>query len=139
MTKRSEPQQQSQPITNLDRLVQLLERTLAIYEEDRARAIDNYIAIRDQLTEILDEAHMSEDGKIETEMNKALDLVFKSSNKLETVIKTITTITISQLNNESRERVAKVLVHRVPDKAIDFDDMLRDQKQIGEQISDSTE
>lgn len=76
---------------------------------------------------------MSEDGKIESEMNRALDLLFKSSNKLETVIKTITTITISQLNNESRERVAKVLVDRVPDKAIDFDEMMKDAKQIEEQ------
>jgi len=112
--------------------VQLLERTLAIYEEDRTTAISNYQSIRSQLENILDDAHMSEDGKIESEMNKALDLVFKSSNKLETVIKTITTITINQLNNESRERVAKVLVDRVPDKAIDFDEMMALEDKTGE-------
>lgn len=122
----------SLPVSNLDRLVSLLERTLAIYEEDRATALTNYRDIKNQLEQILDDAHMSEDGKIESEMNRALDLVFKSSNKLETVIKTITTITISQLNNESRERVAKVLVDRVPDKAIDFDEMMKDAKQIEE-------
>ena len=120
------------PLDNLDRLVQLLERTLAIYEEDRTTAISNYQSIRSQLENILDDAHMSEDGKIESEMNKALDLVFKSSNKLETVIKTITTITINQLNNESRERVAKVLVDRVPDKAIDFDEMMALEDKTGE-------
>lgn len=129
MTRKQDPQL---PISNLDKLVALLERTLAIYEEDRNRAIENYDNIQKQLDNILDDAHMSEDGKIETELNKALDLVFKSSNKLETVIKTITNITISQLNNESRERVAKVLVDRVPDKAIDFDEMMKDQKQIEE-------
>lgn len=129
MTRKQDPQL---PISNLDKLVALLERTLAIYEEDRNRAIENYDNIQKQLDNILDDAHMSEDGKIETELNKALDLVFKSSNKLETVIKTITNITISQLNNESRERVAKVLVDRVPDKAIDFDEMMKDAKQIEE-------
>jgi hypothetical protein len=129
LTRKQDPQL---PISNLDKLVALLERTLAIYEEDRNRAIENYDNIQKQLDNILDDAHMSEDGKIETELNKALDLVFKSSNKLETVIKTITNITISQLNNESRERVAKVLVDRVPDKAIDFDEMMKDQKQIEE-------
>jgi hypothetical protein len=129
LTRKQDPQL---PISNLDKLVALLERTLAIYEEDRNRAIENYDNIQKQLDNILDDAHMSEDGKIETELNKALDLVFKSSNKLETVIKTITNITISQLNNESRERVAKVLVDRVPDKAIDFDEMMKDAKQIEE-------
>lgn len=112
-------------VNKLDKLIQLLERTLSIFEEDRALAMKNYKAFEEQMESIFaDDALMSEEGKIEQQRNKALELVLKSADRLETVLKTITNITIQELNNESRERIADKLQGSIPNKPISFKDVL---------------
>lgn len=94
----------------LDRLSGLLENLLGIFNHDRSLAIQNYNDLKGQLDRILSNGfEISEDAKLESEINKALKLVFESSKKLETVIETISKILIQQLNNESREKIATTL------------------------------
>ncbi|HQM96602.1 MAG TPA: hypothetical protein PK705_06320 [Clostridia bacterium] len=91
-----------------DELIGLLREALVICREDRKIAKDNYNSLRSQLDDILArDMESSEDGKIEQEVNRALKLVFDSGNRMESVITTITKILVTQLTNESREKVAQ--------------------------------
>ena len=118
---------------NIKKLVELLEKTIAIFEADRIMALENYNRFKEQLDTIIEQdAIMSEDGIIEERMNRALELVFKSSTKLEAVINTITKIMINEVNNESRERVAKSLSGIQQNKPLSFKDILSDKNQIEE-------
>jgi len=91
----------------LNELTELLRESIIMCKEDRKMAKDNYSALRQQLDNILDsDLESSEDGKLEQELNKALKLVFESGSRMESVISAITKILITQLTNESREKVA---------------------------------
>lgn len=91
----------------LDELSGLLKESIAMCKEDRKMAIENYKDLRDQLDSILArDMESSEDGKVEAEVNKALKLVFESGKRMENVISAITKILVTQLANESREKVA---------------------------------
>jgi len=94
-------------VNKLEELTVLLKKSIAICDEDRKLAKDNYTNLREQLDVILEkEMEGSEEFKLESEVNKALKLVFESANRMEAVISTISKVLISQINNESRERVA---------------------------------
>jgi restriction endonuclease Mrr len=115
---------------NIQQLVDLLTRSLQLFEEDRQLALTNYNNLRSQMDSILEEdAHMSEEGSMERLLNDAVSLVFKSSQKLEAVINTITKITINELNNESRERVAQSLSGSMPKGPVSFNQLM-DEREV---------
>jgi intergrase/recombinase len=53
---------------------------------------------------------MSEDGKLEKEVNGALKLYLESGKRLEKVVEILTRIVIENLNNTSKEKIADTLV-----------------------------
>ena len=92
---------------NLEKLTETLERLIQIFEEDRETAKANYEIFKTQLDDILSKGYeCSEGGKIEAEVNKALKMIFESSNKLNMVMKTLSELIVNQLNNDSREKIA---------------------------------
>lgn len=92
----------------LKELSNLLKQALTIYQEDRKIALKNYNEMKGQLNSILESGFdMSEEGKIENECNKALKLLFLSGERLDNVIQTISKIIITQLNNETKQEIAK--------------------------------
>lgn len=92
----------------LDKLTKLLEKALKIYEEDRALSIKNYNKFREQLDNILSqEFEMSQEGRLEAEVNKALKHVFDSGQRLDNVINAVKNILVNQMHSESREKIAK--------------------------------
>jgi hypothetical protein len=114
----------------LERLSDLLQKSLEIYEQDRCRAIDNYNLLRAQLEKVYGDpddsddnigAHMSEDALLERAVNDALKIVIKASDKLDKVITTVREVVITQLNNENRSRIAKTIGGSfIPRKPVDF-------------------
>ena len=92
-------------------LTKLLLETINVFKEDRKLAKDNYDALRTQLDNILDkDLEGSEEYRLEAAVNMALKLVFASAERLESVVESITKITIANLTNESRERVAQTFI-----------------------------
>lgn len=117
----------------LEGLVNLLKKNISIYEDDRGRAINNYETLKGQLDKIHDlDIHCTDECKLEAETNKALKLVFDSSNRLDKVIDTITKVMITQLNNESREKVADYIKDSIPKSPVNFNDLLlrQDKKEL---------
>ena len=107
---------------DIEKLTKKLEEIIEIFKEDRTLAKNNYDDISSQLEKITNVAHMSEDARLEKEKNIALKLIFESANRLEMVVKTLTEILVNQMNAESRERIARVLINgsgdRDPNKMI---------------------
>lgn len=94
--------------TNVTELTQLLSEAIAIFREDRRLARTNYDQLREQLDSIIDQGlEGSEEYRLEKEVNQALRLVFDSGNRMEKVIESITKILVTEINAESRERVAQ--------------------------------
>ena len=92
----------------LQSLNDLLNETVKVFKKDREMAIQNYQDLKAQLQSILDkDLEGSEEYKLEQQMNVALKLVYQAADRLERVVESITKITISQMTNESRERVAQ--------------------------------
>jgi len=97
-------------MTDLTKLTSLLEQTLDTYQADRKIAKANYDMLVNQLESIHgDEMYMSEDGKLEKEVNNALRLYLDAGKRLEKVVEILTRIIIEKLNNESKEKVASIL------------------------------
>lgn len=96
-------------IARIEAVEKMLKRVVDIFEEDRALALDNYEKIKQQHEDTLENGdfEMSEEGILEGARNGALSLVFKSGDRLDRVMKTTAEIMIAQLNNMSRERIAK--------------------------------
>lgn len=92
-----------------EKVTELLEQAIKTFESDRKRAIQNYEALKAQLDGITKELgmHQSEEAKLEAQVNVALKLVFQSSERLDRVIKTTSDIMINQLNNLTKEKIAK--------------------------------
>ena len=106
---------------NTEELVTLLRRSLALCEENRTMAVANYNALKSQLDNVTSVAEMSEEGKLECEVNRALKLVFDSGIKMDNVIKTISSVLIAQLNADARIEVAD----RLSGGGIDQDGIVR--------------
>jgi len=96
-------------LARIEEVEKMLKKTIDIFEEDRELALDNYNRVRKQHEECLENGdfEMSEEGILEGARNEALSLVFKSGDRLDKVMKTTAEIMITQLNNMSRERIAK--------------------------------
>lgn len=98
--------------TDLEKLTELLEDTLTIFREDRALAQENYNEMRAQLQVALRESDFEGQttSDLETNVNRALELVFKSSDKLLKVTETLSKIIVTNLNNENKLQIADKLV-----------------------------
>lgn len=96
-------------LARVEEVEKLLKRVIAIFEEDRNLALENYDKIKTQHEDCLEHGdfEMSEEGILEGARNSALGMVFKSGERLDKVMKTTAEIMITQLNNMSRERIAK--------------------------------
>ena len=94
----------------LSELSILLKRAISLYEEDRKMAVTNYNDFKHQLSRVLMQSfEMSEEAKLEKEVNTAMSLVFKSGERLDSVIQIISKVIIQQLNNENRKEVAAII------------------------------
>lgn len=110
---------------NLKELTKLLKENIDIFRVDRDMAVSNYNAIKEQLDAIRDtDCLMSEDAALEKQLNVALDLVFKSSQRLDNVIKIVTQVILTQVNTESRERIANTLKDSIPNRPVDFSKLI---------------
>lgn len=89
------------------RLIELLEDSVALYKKDRQMAVDNYEMLRDQLKQITTMQEMSEEARIEREVNTALKNVFLSGERLDAVIQSLSKILIGSMNAQSRIEAAK--------------------------------
>jgi len=96
-------------LARVEEVEKLLKRVISIFEEDRNLALENYEKIKEQHENCLENGdfEMSEEGILETARTSALSMVFKSGERLDKVMKTTAEIMITQLNNMSRERIAK--------------------------------
>lgn len=91
-----------------EKITELLQKAIETAEHDRTLALNNYKALKEQLEQIISEGmHMSEECSLEKETNTALKLVFQSSERLDKVIKITSDIMINQLNNLTKEKIAK--------------------------------
>lgn len=128
----------------LNELSKLLKDSIKVYEDDRAMAVQNYQDMKSQLENILEGGggsdedgdsgfEMSQDCKLEAEVNKALKLVFEASRKLDKVIFHVTNVIIAQLNNESREKIADKFQqgssNLIPNRPVDFKQLQNRGKQ----------
>jgi hypothetical protein len=116
---------------DISQLSKLLEKTLKLYEEDRKIALNIYHTFNKQLESILDEgALMSEDGSIEKRINEAFTNISSSSKNLTTVIDALVRVITTQLNNTSREAVAKNFNpgSQIPTHAVNLAKLISDSK-----------
>lgn len=97
-----------------EKITELLQEAIRTAEKDRALAENNYQMLKEQLEKITSDSRedgltieMSPDGELEKACNTALGLVFKSSERLDKVIKITSDIMINQLNNLTKEKIAK--------------------------------
>ncbi len=111
-------------------LQELLEKVIKIYEENRTLAIDNYKTIKKQYDNIISMVEMSESGAVEKAMNEALNLVFKSGAQLENVINVVSKMLMTNMINDSKERVAKTFSQRTLDKPVDIQNLLEDKHEF---------
>ena len=110
-----------------ERVAELLESAIKTYENDKQMAIENYNALKSQLDNITGslDLHMSEEAKLEAQVNVALNLVFKASERLDKVIKITSDIMINQLNNLTKERIAKTFAQREIGAPVDIEKFKR--------------
>lgn len=92
-----------------EKITELLQKAIETAEHDRTLALNNYKDLKAQLDAITGSLglHMSEECSLEKEINTALKLVFQSSERLDKVIKITSDIMINQLNNLTKEKIAK--------------------------------
>ena len=96
---------------DLEKLTELISRTLELFEEDRTLAKENYDSIDAQLAEALVESEWgyTDGAKLEAEKNKSVDLYMKAGDRLTKAIEAMSKIVITNLNNENRLQVASKL------------------------------
>ncbi len=120
--------------TDLRKLSSLLEKILAIFEYDRKLAITNYEKLREQLDNILENGvESSEDGRIESEVNKALKNVFDSATRLQGVIDTTSRVIIAQLNADAKRDVASIFNQGGGFKKVNIQNLLEDKPSSDEE------
>lgn len=115
-------------------LTQLLEKTLSMHEADRQLALDNYNMLKRQYESIVALVEMSESGAVEKAMNDSLSLVFKSGERLDKVIQLISKMLMTNMTNDSRERMAKTFSNRTINQPVNIRGLLDDQiseKELG--------
>jgi hypothetical protein len=82
----------------LNRLADLLEKTISIFEETRQKAIDNHNYFKGLMESHHEEdSTISEDGVLEKSTNDSMKLVIESSKALEHPINTLTKILTAKM------------------------------------------
>ena len=82
----------------LNRLADLLEKTVSIFEETRQKAIDNHNYFKGLMENHHEEdSTISEDGVLEKATNESMKLVIESSKTLEHPINTLTKILTAKM------------------------------------------
>jgi predicted transcriptional regulator len=110
-----------------EKVTELLQHAIKTFENDRARAIENYEMLKSQMDRITGELdlHMSDEAKLEAQVNVALKLVMQSSDRLDKVIKITSDIMINQLNNLTKEKIAKTFAQREIGAPVDIEKFKR--------------
>ena len=95
----------------LQQLTLLIQKSITLFEEDRAIAIKNFDDIEAQLNEALVESEWgyTDGSKLEEAKNKAMEIVIKTGDRLQKAIESLSKIIITNLNNENRLQVANKL------------------------------
>jgi len=89
------------------KLILLLEDSINLYKKDRELALENYKSLKAQLDEITRTQEMSEEAKLETQVNKAIENVFKSGQRLDAAIQALSKIVINSMHAQAKIESAK--------------------------------
>jgi hypothetical protein len=88
----------------LNRLAELMERTVTIYEETRTKALENHNYFRGMMEAQHDEDNMlSEDGILEKATNESLKLLIESAKVLEGPINTLTKVLTTKMTIDANK------------------------------------
>ena len=83
----------------LEELSKLLKKVIDIYDEDREIAKTNLDRLETNLEQITMAVPMSEEARLEKEVNTAVGLVFKAGERVDKVIQVVAKILVTQLVN----------------------------------------
>lgn len=110
----------------ITKLNNLLQEALDLYKKDREMAIKNYQSLETQLNRVHQIMEYSEEGILEKEKNKALDLVIKTGTRLDKMVEIVSKLVGTHLTNISRENVAKLAIENNPvNKPVDISRLLQ--------------
>lgn len=102
----------------LNRLADLLERTMIVFEETRQKAIDNHNYFKGLMENHHEEdSTISEDGVLEKATNDSMKLVIESAKTLEQPINTLTKILTTKMALEAAKESSGLIM-----KPINIDD-----------------
>lgn len=94
----------------LNKISELMEESLTIFRKDKKLAMQNYDQLRSQLNDLLETGiEMSEEGKLEKQVNEAFKIYIMAGKKLDDTINALNKILITQLNNQTKLQVANKL------------------------------
>lgn len=98
-------------MVDLERIQAMLEDAISKFEEDRNLAKANYDFLKDRLEEIYEEGMaMSEEGRMECELNIALTTYMNTAKRLEKIIDIVSKMFNNQMNNKTKLIVADKLI-----------------------------
>jgi len=98
-------------MVDLQRIQEMLEDAIRKFEEDRTIALNNYNFLKDRLEEIYEEGMpMSEEGRMECEINIALTTYMNTAKRLEKIIDIVSKMFNNQMNNKTKLIVADKLI-----------------------------
>ena len=101
----------------LNRLAELLEKAMTVFEQTREKALDNHSYFRGLMEAHHDEDNtISEDGVLEKATNESMKLVIESSKALEGPINTLTKVLTTKMAVDANKDLGVV------SKPINIDD-----------------
>lgn len=104
----------------LNKISELMEESLTIFRKDKKLAWQNYDQLRMQLDNLLETGiEMSEEGKLEKQVNEAFKIYILAGKKLDDTINALNKILITQLNNQTKLQVANKLAEGNETKYLD--------------------
>ena len=102
----------------LNRLADLLERTLVVFEETRQKSLDNHNYFKGLMESHHEEdSNISEDGVLEKATNESMKLVIESAKTLEHPINTLTKILTAKMTLDAAKESSGLIM-----KPINIDD-----------------
>lgn len=110
MSKDVEKTNESQSlVVVLNKLAELLEKSVTVYEETRAKALENHNYFRGLMEAHHDEDNtISEDGVLEKATNDSMKLVIESAKTLEGPINTLTKVLTTKMVVEANKEAGFV-------------------------------
>jgi hypothetical protein len=98
----------------LNRLADLLEKTLSIFEDTRQKAVDNHNYFKGLMENHHEQdSTISEDGVLEKATNDSMKLVIESSKALEHPINTLTKILTVKMTLEAAKEGAGMIMRPI--------------------------